>query len=278
VLSLRSGLRPAARFREDQALWWGQLRYTTGRNWRSLEDIAVSNYVMLTGESWYFLRRGLDYYDEAALVWLEIDCRLREMSSGKVSFDDFSRAFFSTGDRTAHSLPFEKSEIISILNGLATYNWDSLMTVRMAGVSEKLDETPLHVAGYRFGYTFEKPKALSDQESIDKKRFYDASLGFRLLDDKATVEQIVPGSPADKAGLVTGMSILGVNGKSYSVERLEKAVRDAITSGQIKLLVQHGESLQEKTIKYRDGLRYLTLEPIEGKRRWFDEIARPLVK
>ena len=277
VLALRSGLVPADRFREDKATGWGQLRYTTGRNWRSLEDIAVSNYAMGTGESWYFLRRGWDYYGEGALLWMEIDCRLRELSDGKVSFDDFCRAFFGTGDRTAHSVPFEKSEMLSILNGLAAYNWDSLMTIRMAGVSEKLDETPLQVAGYQFGYTFEKPKPLSDGETGAKMRFYDASLGFQLLDDKATIGQIVPGSPADKAGLVTGMSILGVNGKAYSVERFEKAIRDAVTSGEITLLVQHGETLQEKTLKYCDGLRYLTLEPIEGNRRWLDEIAKPRV-
>ena len=277
VLGLRSGIERLDFFKANEVFWWGQLRNTVGRNWRSLEDVAVSNYAMGTGESWYFLRRGWDYYGEAALVWMEIDCRLREMSNGKVSFDDFCRTFFANGDPATHSVPFERGEIVSVLNGLATFNWDSLLTVRMAGVSEKLDETPLHLAGYRFGYASVKPKPLSDMESIDKMRYYDASLGFRLLDDKATIGQIIPTSPADKAGLVTGMSILGVNGRTYSIERLEKAIRDAVTAGEIRLLVQHGETLQEKTLTYRDGPRYLTLEPVEGKRKWLDEIAKPLV-
>jgi hypothetical protein len=65
---------------------------------------------------------------------------------------------------------------------------------------------------------------------------------------------------------------MGVNGKTFSLDRLDKAITDAANTGEIVLLTQHGEALQEQTIYYRDGLRYFSLLPIEGRKNWLDVI------
>ena len=43
------------------------------------------------GDSW---RRGEDYYAEGALLWLEADLRIRELSGDRKSLDDFARDLF----------------------------------------------------------------------------------------------------------------------------------------------------------------------------------------
>jgi predicted metalloprotease with PDZ domain len=279
VLYARAGLMSPEHFKEDVADYWGELRHKTGRKWRSLRDIAVSTYTVWGGsDNWLFLRRSADYYPEGAMAWLEIDARIREITGGERSLDDFCRSFFGTGDSNAHSIPYTRDDLIATLSGLAEFNWDSLITTRIAGVSETLDETPLIAAGYTFGYTDEKPGVVKDEETHDKCRYYYESLGFAVADDDNKVLQIVPGSPGDEAGVCTGMSIIGVNGKTFTFERLDKAITDAEQSGEVILLTRYGETLQEHTIAYREGIRYLKLEPLEGQTTWLDAIIAPAAK
>lgn len=276
MLAARSGLMSADYFKQDWAFYWGDLRHTAGRQWRPLRDVAVTTYTIWGGsESWSFHRRGADYYSEGALLWLEVDSRIRELSSGKRSLDDFCRSFFGTGDRDAHSISFEKRDMVAALTELADFAWDSLFTERISRTREKLDESPLAAAGYKFAYTTEKPKALSDTESRRECRYFYESVGFAVADEDNRILQVVPGSPADIAGLYTGMNILGVNAKTYSLDRLEKAIRDAVKIGKIILLVQRGESLNQVTLQYQGGLRYLNIVPDGKQRQWLDEIIKP---
>jgi predicted metalloprotease with PDZ domain len=276
MLAARSGLMSADYFKQQWALDWGNLRHTAGRQWRPLRDVAVTTQTIWGGsESWSFHRRGADYYSEGALLWLEVDSRIRELSSGKRSLDDFCKSFFGTGDRDAHSISFEKRDMVSALTELADFAWDSLFTERISRTGERLDESPLAAAGYKFAYTTEKPKALSDTESRRECRYFYESVGFAVADEDNRILQVVPGSPADKAGLYTRMNILGVNAKTFSIDRLEKAIRDAVKTGEITLLVQRGESLNQVTLQYQEGLRYLTIVPTNSGRQWLDEIIKP---
>ena len=276
ILMTRSGLMAPDYFIEDLANYWGNLRHKTGREWRSLKDIAVSTYTVWGGsESWLFQRRAADYYPEGSMLWLEVDARIREATNGERSLDDFCRSFFGAGDKEVHSIPYDQSDLVSTLSEQADFNWDSLFTVRISGVSDVLDETPLEVAGYEFGFTDEKPEAVSNDESKDECHYYYESIGFAVAEENNNILQVVPGSPGDIAGVYTGMSILGVNGKTFSFDRLDKAITDAVSTGELVLLTQHGEALQEHTIRYREGLRYISLRPIKGRKDWLSEIIKP---
>jgi predicted metalloprotease with PDZ domain len=277
LLSVRSGLVPAEYNNDDLAAYWGNLRHTAGRDWRSLKDVAVSTQTVWGGpDSWGFHRRGADYYAEGALLWLEVDSRIREATADQENLDTFCREFFGTGDPDAHSLSYEKEDIVDLLTDLVDFNWDSLFTVRLEGLSGDLDPSGLAQAGYRFGYTSEKPEALSHSETRHKTRYFYESLGFAVSIENGSLQQIVPGSPADEAGVYTGQKIIGVNGKTYTIERLEQAIEDTRRSGQVELLLQHGELLDSYTIEYSDGPRYFILEPIEGRTQWLDEILKPV--
>ncbi|MEW5796964.1 MAG: hypothetical protein AB1772_11465 [Candidatus Zixiibacteriota bacterium] len=276
ILAVRSGLVSPQRYKQEQALEWTNLINTSGRNWRSLRDVAVSTPTFWhNSRSWALLRRGADYYEEGAMLWLEIDCRLRELTNGEASLDTYCRSFLGPGSRNAAS--FDRKEIVSTLNALAAFSWDSLITNRIDKLSDTLNHTALAASGYQINYTDEKPQVLAETEGANGAHIYDASLGLTITDYLAQVDQIVPGSPADKAGLVTGMSIIGVNGKTFSFERFEKAISDAVTTGELRLLTQRGEILREYTIRYDGGPRYLKLEPIDGRTHWLDSILAPRV-
>ena len=65
-----------------------------GRQWRPLEDTAVAAQTLYeAGSDYSDYRRGVDYYPEGVLIWLEANMTIRQLSKGSKSLDDFCRAF-----------------------------------------------------------------------------------------------------------------------------------------------------------------------------------------
>src|SRR5271156_3456479 len=94
VLTERSGLWTAEQYRESLALTAADLDHRSGRTWRPLEDTARSVQTLrMLGPEWSNWRRGLDYYPEGELIWLEVDAIIRQQTHGQRSLDDFCRRF-----------------------------------------------------------------------------------------------------------------------------------------------------------------------------------------
>src|SRR5580704_1471561 len=100
MIAARAGLRTAEDYREELASVAAYLDNRPGRNWRSLADTAVSapSLYDVSTTNWASLRRGLDFYDEGWLIWLDADIVIRRESQGKKSLDDFCRKFFGPPD------------------------------------------------------------------------------------------------------------------------------------------------------------------------------------
>ena len=96
------------------------------------------------------------------------------------------------------------------------------------------------------------------------------SLGFDVTTDGGSngggrITNLHWNSPAFKAGLTGRMTIIAVDGRSYTPELL----RDAIKSNRdgqhpIELIVRSGDYFRTVAIDYRDGLRYPHLARIDG--------------
>ncbi len=93
LLAARSGLWTPEQYRESiagiaAALGPGR----PGRTWRPLIDTAIGEPGM-NGRGWMNWRRGVDYYDEGDLLWLEVATIIHRESHGSKSIDDFCQAF-----------------------------------------------------------------------------------------------------------------------------------------------------------------------------------------
>lgn len=87
------------------------------------------------------------------------------------------------------------------------------------------------------------------------------SLGFRLMDEGAAVIDVVPGTPADAAGITPGSNLIAVNGRKYSKDVLN----DALNSGgdasrSIQLLMQKDEMFTTAELHYAGHARHPKLE------------------
>ena len=65
------------------------LDHEAGRQWRPLEDTAVAaQFLYEAGGDYADYRRGVDFYPEGMLLWLDVDVTIRQLSKGAKSLDD----------------------------------------------------------------------------------------------------------------------------------------------------------------------------------------------
>src|SRR5262249_23026288 len=115
VLAARSGLFGPELSQENFARIADWARAQRGRTWRPLAHTTVAApHLYYARDEWASRRRGVDFYDEGALLWLDVDTLIREKSGGKKSLDDFCRAFFG-GDGAPEVKAYTFEDVVKAL-------------------------------------------------------------------------------------------------------------------------------------------------------------------
>jgi predicted metalloprotease with PDZ domain len=101
------------------------------------------------------------------------------------------------------------------------------------------------------------------------------SLGLALGTDKWDAIDVVPGSPADRAGLAPGGQLVAVNGRRQAREVLADAIEATPAKGKLELLVEDAGFFRSFTVEYRGGPRYPVLERDPSRPDLLAAIAAP---
>jgi predicted metalloprotease with PDZ domain len=266
VLAARSGLIPADIAREQLAAHAGMyMEKRPGRDWRPLEDTTFQPIVTARRPlSWLSWQRTEDYYTEGALLWLDVDTRLRELTRGRRSLDDFSRAFFARPATQGWVSTYEFADVVNALHAVAPFEWEQFLRARVTGTSQPLLEG-VERAGFRLTFSDQPNKAVADVERSARRTDLSYSLGMVVSRD-ALLTEVVWESPAFKAGLTTNTTLVAVNGRTYSAELLKGAITEAAAGGPpVELIVKKQDSYRTVTLDYRGGLRYPHFTRIPGR-------------
>jgi predicted metalloprotease with PDZ domain len=90
---------------------------------------------------------------------------------------------------------------------------------------------------------------------------------------------VIVGSPAYKAGLAPGFTIVAVNGRGFQLALLHQAIKDAVGSGPaIELIVANTGYYKVIKIDYHGGERYPQLERVDSVPARLDDILQPMAK
>src|SRR6266446_6795563 len=140
VLTARSGMRTAAQTRDLIAGIAANFDISPGRKWRPLEDTTnqptVSQRTPVTWVSW---QRPEDYYTEGLLIWLDADTKIRELSDGKKSLDDFAKLFYGIDNGSFVTRTYTFDDLVAALNQVQAFDWATFLHKR---VDELAPETP----------------------------------------------------------------------------------------------------------------------------------------
>ena len=279
VLAARAGLISQEAARAQFAYVAATLQdLRPGRSWRDLQDTDYQPIIAnRRPQSWTSYQRTEDYYIEGALIWLDVDTRLREMSNGKVSLDDFAKSFFSVNDGSYVTLTYKFEDIVAALNKLAPNDWASFLRSRLDSHGPGAPLQGIERSGWRLVYRDTPTPLLKQMEDLTESVNRAFSLGI-TLDKDAKLNQVIWGSPAYEAGLTNGSSLIAVNGVAYKKELLDQALIDARDHHKpIELLVRNMNFFRTVTINYNGGPRYPDLQRIEGTPDRLAEILKARV-
>src|SRR5947209_10739142 len=155
------------------------LDHRAGRTWRAIEDTARSvQSLRLMGLRWQSWRRGLDYYPEGELIWLDVDTLIRRQTHGQKSLDDFCRLFYGGPSGAPKVIPYTFDDIVRTLNQVTSYDWEKLLKQRLNATGSHAPLNGIEQGGWRLVYN-QNPSVLVDAEEKQGKylnAFY--SLGF----------------------------------------------------------------------------------------------------
>ena len=277
VLTSRSGMRTAEQGRDVIAQIAANFETSPGRTWRPLVDttnqpIISSHFAM--PEQWSSWQRSYDYYPEADLIWLDADTKIRELSGGKKSLDDFARLFFGIDNGSYITRTYILEDIVSALNTVQPYDWAGFLRARVYDLEPPVPEDGITRGGYRLVYNNNQPDWLKHQDASSGTNF-STSLGFSV-DKDSNVVNVRWDSLAFKVGITPDMQLEAVNDQKYTAEVLREAILAAEKSKQpIKLLLKRGDEFVTVTLDYHGGMRYPHLERVEGTPARLDAILAP---
>jgi predicted metalloprotease with PDZ domain len=277
VLAARSGLQTQQQALDGLAALAAQLDNVAGRRWRTLQDTTngeiLGSRSLRGAGSWL---RGLDYYDEGLLIWLDADTLIREKTGGQKSMDDFARAFFGIADGSYTPVTYTFSDVVATLNGVMPYAWAEFLRSRLDGNGPGAPLDGLTRGGYKLVYTDTQSAFLKAAEEMAKRTSFAYSLGLTLGKDNE-VSAVQWEGPAFNAGLTQGATLVAVNGVPCDPGVLKDAIVAAAQPGAkaIELLVKADNRYRTITVDYRGGLRYPRLERIGSRPALIDALLAP---
>jgi predicted metalloprotease with PDZ domain len=261
VVAARSGLWSGDQFHEMIAAVAAV--YDKGRpglaSWRNVQDTTNDPTIAQRAPLPYRNYQGSeDYYSAGEMIWLDVDGKLRELTSNKKSIDDFAKAFFGVNPGAWDVDPYTFEDVVKTLNDLAPYDWTSYLRTRLDGHGPLIGGLQAH--GWKLVYNDKPSDAIKAMEAFRHTADLTYSLGVSI-GKEGSVNDVLWDGPAFNAGLSPGMTIIAVNGHSYDPDAIKEAVTAAKDSSQpIELLVKNFDEYKTLRIDYHGGLKYPHLE------------------
>ena len=241
------------------------------RTWRNVQDTTNDPVIAQRAPlPWRNYQGSEDYYSAGQMIWLAVDGKMRSLSHNKHSLGDFARAFFGINPGAWDIDTYTFQDVVAGLDKIVPYDWASFLRERLDGHGNLADA--LKLEGWQLVYKNEESKAAKAVMASFRKRYpkyaggavFTWSVGFSGS-SKGELRDVRWDSPAFKAGLSPGMTIVAVNGTEFSADGMKQAIKDAKGSDKpIKLLVKDFNEYKTLDIDYHDGLKYPDIERIKG--------------
>jgi len=273
MLAARSGLWSSDEYHEYLASIAASLGPgRPGRTWRPLLDTAIGEPGLGGGRGWFTWKRGTDYYDEGDLLWLEVATIIHRESKGEKTIDDFCQSFHGGANNGPEVKTYTFDQLVASLNAIAPYDWATFLHTRLNSTAPEAPTGGIENGGWKVVLNSE-PMKLSGRRGGATDVY---SIGLQL-GPEGSVGDSIQGGPAFQAGITSGMKLIGVNGRTYSHDLLEDAIKSSAKdqSLPITLLYVDDEYIHTAAVNYHGGERSPHLVRDDAKPDYLDELIKP---
>ena len=277
VLPARSGLWKEEHFREVIAEVAANMDTETGRRWRPLFDTATAVQITYGGaRTWRSVRRGVDYYYEGELIWLDADVLIRQKSNGKLSLDDFLKKFHGRQSSAPMVKTYDLDEIVRTLNEVVPYDWRTFFNERVYTIQKNAPLGGITNGGWKLVYNDTPNRQI---QVVEHNRGY-ANLLYSIgiiVSASGTILDINSDLAAAKSGIFPAMTITKINGEDFSIENLRKAIAATKNNASpIEIVAENGGVGETYKLNYRGGEKYPHLLRDAAKTDFLSSVIKPL--
>jgi len=166
--------------------------------------------------------------------------------------------------------------VVATLDSVQSHDWKTFFEERVYKVAPGAPLGGIRQGGWNLSPTNELPSRIRAWNAGEKELDLTYSIGLQLGEDGA-IKEVSRDSAADKAGVVAGGQILGVNGRTFSTRTIRSALR-ATRERSMELLVEQSDHLHSDTLDYTGGERYPTLSRDSSGPDLLGDIVSPRTK
>jgi predicted metalloprotease with PDZ domain len=282
VLTARAGMRTPEQTRDIFAHVAAGFADSPGRDWRPLVDTTNQPIVSQRAPvSWVSYQRPEDYYTEGMLIWLDADTKIRELTNGNKSLDDFCKKFLGVYNGSFITDQYTLEDVVRDLNDVTPYDWKTFLQERVYDLHPQVPMGGFTQGGYQLVYTDRPSEWLLKEEAAAGYADFSTSLGFSVGSPRGgapsnLVSNVWWASPAFKAGVTPNMELVSVNGAAYTAKALTDAILAAETDKKpLQIQFRNGDQFTTVTMPYYDGMRYPSLQRVDGTPDRLDDILAP---
>ncbi|TMA22586.1 MAG: M61 family metallopeptidase, partial [Deltaproteobacteria bacterium] len=153
VLSARSGIRTPEEARDALARAAAEIESNRGREWRPLVDTGTeAQQLYESRDAWAHWRRGVDFYDEGLLLWLDADVLIRTQSKGAKSLDDFCKRFHGGPNRGPEVKTYTLDDVVAALQATWPNDWATFLRERVYEVRPHAPMNGVTAGGWRMAW------------------------------------------------------------------------------------------------------------------------------
>jgi len=225
-----------------------------GRTERSIEDTSSDTWffgLRTIGQDTNLANTSYSYYDGGQIIGHILDFAIRQDTNNQKSLDDWMRLLY-----TRYALPkpgFEPDDAVHVASEIAGQDVSDIFRRYISG------KEPIPYEPY-FAYA-----GVAAEKKLDASKSW-AGLTFTKQDNgTTTIKNVIPGGPAESAGLDKDDLIIALDGRALSstddVEALISAYKPGVT---MRVLVQRLGQMREFPLTLAPNPYYTyTLKPME---------------
>jgi predicted metalloprotease with PDZ domain len=248
VIILRAGIIRERQFLRMIAEDWPKYATRPGRNETSLEELSFEAWIKQYKPSENFTNRAVSYYEKGLWTAMALDLTLRLESDGRLGLPEMIRWLWDRFGR--HERPITDADVRTAAAATAGRRMDRFFDRYVRGK----DELPLPALLRRAGLKVdsraewdEETKPGGERDSLRSRRTR-AWTGLALHPDRTTVLNVVPDSPAWRAGLTFNDEIVAVEGARVVAATFAKRIADHPPGAGVRVAFFRRDQLHEANV------------------------------
>jgi predicted metalloprotease with PDZ domain len=248
IIMLRAGVTRERDFYRMLAEDWPKYATRPGRNETPLDELSFEAWIKQYKPSENYVNRAVSYYERGLWTGMALDLELRLATAGRRGLPEMFRRLWDRHARGGWAVT--EADVRDAAARMAGRRLDRFFDRYIRGT----DELVLPVLWRRAGLTVaaraewdESHKPAADRDGVRARRAR-AWTGIDLHPERMLVRNVVPDSPAWRAGITFGDDIVAVDGARVNPATFARRVGDNKPGARVAIAYFRRDLLRETTL------------------------------